>query len=107
MAKIIGDGKSGRTYLGVNPQQNVDEETPTKGVRQNAANTGRIAGNAKFVVARRPSPGYKLKRCVFCAQEIEPGDLYVKQDRWLRHSGKWYEPGPRHDLCWGLEAQYG
>lgn len=85
---------------------NENEPTP-KGARPNPANNGRVAGNAVWNVARRPSYPYRLMKCTFCHQDIQPGTLYVRQTRWLRdRKGRWFPKGPRHDRCWGLENDY-
>lgn len=64
-------------------QQRAAEALPKRRIAENAANSGRIAGNAKWIVARRSSWGYPPRRCIWCNQPIEPGTLYVQQDRWL------------------------
>ena len=79
------------------------EEPAPKHVRENQSNNNRIAGNAKVIVARR---GKYRQYCTFCSQLIEPGTLYVKQDRWLFYKRAWFQPGNRHYGCWSLEEQY-
>lgn len=83
-----------------------EQDKKEKRLKRNMANEGRVAGNAKFIVARNPAPGFKLKNCGWCNQRIEAGTLYVKQDRYLYYKGKWYPSGNFHDKCFGLAGDY-